>query len=158
MLAWTSPTLARDQVELIGVTVTFVPMAAGAPYSLIEWDAKVGSPSPPVHIHHRTDEGFYVMSGTFGFLVDGVESAAPAGTHVLAPKGHPHTFWNAGPIPAKCLIVLAPPGFEAYFRELGPLLATAGSEADALEARRSLSAKYDIEVVGPPMATPRFSG
>jgi mannose-6-phosphate isomerase-like protein (cupin superfamily) len=145
----------KDQVELIGVTVTFVPMPPGAPYSLIEWDADVGSPSPPVHIHHRTDEGFYVISGTFGFLVDGVESSASTGTHVLAPKGHPHTFWNAGQTPARCLIVLSPPGFEAYFRELGPLLARAGSEADAIEARRMLSARYDIEVVGPPVANPR---
>ncbi len=147
----------KDQVELIGVTVTFVAMPPGAPYSLIEWDARVGSPSPPLHVHHRTDEGFYVMSGTFGFLVDGEKSSASTGTHVLAPKGRPHTFWNAGRTPARCLIVLSPPGFEAYFRELGPLLAAAGSEADTIEARRSLSTRYDIEVVGPPVPTPRAS-
>ncbi len=87
-------------------------MPAGAPYALIGWEAEPGSPSPPVHIHHRTDEGFYILSGVFGFLVDGVESSASTGTHVLAPKGHAHTFWNAGPSPAKCLLVLSPAGFE----------------------------------------------
>jgi mannose-6-phosphate isomerase-like protein (cupin superfamily) len=145
--------LAEDRVELIGVTVTFIPVPAGAPYSLIEWDAQVGSPSPPLHLHRRTDEGFYVVSGTFGFLVDGVQASASPGTHVLAPKGHPHTFWNAGSTPARCLIILAPAGFEAYFRELAPLLAAAASEADTVEARRSLSARFDIEVVGPPVTT-----
>ena len=145
--------MAKDQVELIGVTVTFIPMQPGTPYSLIEWEAAVGSPSPPVHIHHKTDEGFYVLAGEFVFLVDGVKTSAPAGMHVLAPKGHPHTFWNAGAAPARCVIVLSPPGFEAYFRELGPLLATVDSEEAAVEARRRLSAKYDIEVVGPPIST-----
>jgi mannose-6-phosphate isomerase-like protein (cupin superfamily) len=143
--------LTKDQVELIGVTVTFTPTQLGAPYSLIEWSAKAGSPSPPVHIHHKTDEGFYVLEGKFGFLVDGLATHAGPGTHVLAPRGHPHTFWNSGPAPARCLIVLSPPGFEAYFRELGPLLVLADSDEAALEARRGLSARYDIEVVGPPV-------
>jgi mannose-6-phosphate isomerase-like protein (cupin superfamily) len=143
--------LARDQVELVGVTVTFIPMQPDAPYSLIEWDAKPGSPSPPVHIHHKTDEGFYVLEGEFGFQVDGVVTHAISGIHVLVPMGRPHTFWNSGSAPARCLIVLSPPGFEAYFRELGPLLALAESDEAAVEARRGLSARYDIEVVGPPV-------
>jgi len=143
--------LAKDQVELVGVTVTFVPMQQGAPYSLIEWEAKAGSPSPPVHIHHKTDEGFYVLEGEFGFQVDGAVTRAGPGTHVLVQMGRPHTFWNSGSAPARCLIVLSPPGFEAYFRELGPLLALADSDEAALEARRGLSARFDIEVVGPPV-------
>jgi mannose-6-phosphate isomerase-like protein (cupin superfamily) len=143
--------LNKEQVELIGVTVTFTPTQPGAPYSLIEWEARAGSPSPPVHIHHNTDEGFYVLEGKFGFLVEGLVTHAAPGTHVLVPKSHEHTFWNSGPAPARCLIILSPPGFEAYFRELGPLLALAGSDEAAVEARRGLSARFDIEVVGPPV-------
>jgi mannose-6-phosphate isomerase-like protein (cupin superfamily) len=143
--------LAKDRVELVGVTVTFIPMQPRAPYSLIEWEAKAGSPSPPVHIHHRTDEGFYVLEGEFGFQVDGAVTHAGPGIHILVPMGRPHTFWNSGPAPARCLILLSPPGFEAYFRELGPLLALADTEDAAVETRRGLSAKYDIEVVGPPL-------
>jgi uncharacterized RmlC-like cupin family protein len=104
-----------------------------------------------MHIHHKTDEGFYVLEGEFGFQVDGAVTHATPGIHVLVPKGHPHTFWNSGPAPARCLIVLSPPGFEAYFRELAPLLALVDSDEAAVEARRGLSAKYDIEVVGPPV-------
>ena len=143
--------MADDQVELIGITVSFTPTQPGAPYSLIEWDAEAGSPSPPVHVHRQTDEGFYVLEGKFGFLVDGLVTHAAPGTHVLAPKDHPHTFWNSGSARARCLIILSPPGFEAYFRELSPLLALADSDEAATEARRGLSARYDIEIVGPPV-------
>jgi oxalate decarboxylase/phosphoglucose isomerase-like protein (cupin superfamily) len=117
---------------------------------MVEWDAKVGAASPPVHVHHNTDESFYVMSGKFAFLLDGVQTFESPGAHVLVPMGHAHTFWNAGRRPARCLVIISPRGFEAYFRELATLLATAESEEAAIEARVQLSAKYDIEVVGPP--------
>ena len=84
--------MAKDQVELIGVTVTFIPMQPGTPYSLIEWEAAVGSPSPPVHIHHKTDEGFYVLAGEFGFLVDGLKTAAPADAEQIFARLLPRAF------------------------------------------------------------------
>jgi mannose-6-phosphate isomerase-like protein (cupin superfamily) len=140
----------RETVDLIGATVNFIPMDQRTPYSLIEWDARVGAASPPVHVHNNTDESFYVMSGKFAFLLDGVQTFESPGAHVMVPMGHPHTFWNAGRKPARCLVIISPPGFEAYFRELAMLLATAESEEEQIQARVRLSAKYDIEVVGPP--------
>ena len=141
----------RDAVELTGATVTFIPVDRGTPYALIEWDMQMGAPSPPVHVHHKTDEGFYVTAGRFVFLLDGVRTYASPGTHVMVPMGHPHTFWNPGVRPARCLCIISPPGFEDYFRELAPLLASGDSENGPVEARRKLSAKYDIEIVGPPV-------
>jgi uncharacterized RmlC-like cupin family protein len=107
-----------------------------------------------VHIHHRTDEGFYVVRGTYGFLMDEQRIEAAAGLHVLVPRGHPHTFWNAGHDTATCLIVLSPPGFEHYFRELARGLAEADSDEAAMDLRRRLSGTYDIEVVAPPVNAP----
>jgi oxalate decarboxylase/phosphoglucose isomerase-like protein (cupin superfamily) len=104
-----------------------------------------------VHVHHRTDEGFYVLEGTFVFLLDGERIEAPAHTHVLVPKGVSHTFWNAGPGSASCLIILSPAGFEQYFRELAAGLAGSDSDDAAMQVRRELSSRYDIEVVGPPV-------
>ena len=52
---------------------------------------------------------------------------------------------------ARCLILLTPPDFAPYFRELSAMLADVESDEDATEVRRVLSAKYDIEVVGPPI-------
>ena len=134
------------------MTVRYVYSEAARPYSLIEWIAQAGAESPPVHIHHRTDEGFYVLDGTFGFLLDDQRFEAAAGSHVFVSRGHRHTFWNSGRELATCLIVLSPAGFEDYFGELADGLAASGSDDAAMEVRRRLSSRYDIEVVGPPMA------
>lgn len=93
-----------------------------------------------------------MLSGSFGFLLDGERIDAPAGTHLLVPKGLPHTFWNSGEETSRCLILLSPPGFEAYFRELAAGIAAIQSEEEATELRRKLGARYDIDVVGPPVA------
>jgi hypothetical protein len=92
-----------------------------------------------------------VLSGAFGFLLDRERIDAPAGTHVLVPRGRPHTFWNIGRGTSCCLILLSPPGFEAYFRELAAGYAAIESEEEATELRRQLGGRYDIEVVGPPV-------
>ena len=47
-----------------------------------------------------------------------------------------HTFWNAGPGPARFLEVIAPAGFEAYFAEL--------AEAREPGRRQELAAKYGV--------------
>ncbi len=133
------------------VTVTYVHEDPAGGYALLEWEAPPGAASPPVHVHHRTDEGFYVLSGAFRFLVDGETIDGPAGTHVLVRAGLPHTFWNAAGAPARCLIILSPPEFAPYFRELSLGLADAKTDEDSIEVRRRLSARFDIEVVGPPI-------
>ena len=146
-----------DTVELIDATVTFVPMDSGTPYSLTEWDMQVGAQGPPIHIHHQTDEGFYVMAGHVGFVLDGVTTYGKPGTHVMVPKGHSHSFWNAGVRPAKCLLIISPPGFEQYFRELAAQLGDINTQEGSIEVRKKLSEKYDIEVVGPPTGLPKQS-
>lgn len=101
---------AGTTVQLGGVTIRYVHTEATSPYSLIEWIAPAGAQNPPVHVHHGTDEGFYVLTGTYEFLLDDERIEASAGAHVLVPKGRPHTFWNAGGETANCLIVMSPPG------------------------------------------------
>jgi uncharacterized cupin superfamily protein len=143
--------MLAEAVSIGPLKVTYVLEDPASGYALLEWEAPPGAASPPVHIHHWTDEGFYVVSGVYGFLVDGQEIDAPPGTYVLVSPGQAHTFWNAGDQPAKCLIILTPPDFAPYFRELSRSLASAASDEEAMAARRKLSARYDIEVVGPPI-------
>jgi mannose-6-phosphate isomerase-like protein (cupin superfamily) len=138
-------------VQVGSATVRYVHADADAAYSLVEWIAPPGAECPPVHVHHRTDEGFYVLAGTFDFLVDGKRVGAGAGGHVLVEKGRPHTFWNEGAETARCLIVLAPAGFERYFHDLADGLAASDSDDAVVDVRRALSGRYDIEVVGPPV-------
>jgi mannose-6-phosphate isomerase-like protein (cupin superfamily) len=145
---------ASTSIDFGGVKITFLHSDPAGPYSLIEWDAPAGTRSPPVHVHHHTEEGFYVLSGTYAFVLDGVTIEANAGSHVLVPSGHPHTFWNAGSEPARCLIVTIPPGLEGYFRELADRLASAESEEAAAQARQELSAVYDTQMVLPRQTFP----
>lgn len=125
-------------------------MAEGAGYELSEWDVEPAADGPPIHVHHEHEEGFYVMSGRFGFLLDGVTTYANPGTHVLVPRGHAHSFWNAGPERARCLIIVSPPGMEEYFRALGAALRGTNTQEGSIAIRRQLAEKYDLEVVGPP--------
>jgi mannose-6-phosphate isomerase-like protein (cupin superfamily) len=141
---------AADSVQLIGARVTFVPRDEGAAYSLTEWDVEPGTQGPPIHIHHEHDEGFYVMSGHFGFVLDGVTTYGRPGAHVLVPKGHAHSFWNAGARPGKLLLIVSPPGLEQYFRDLAAGLGDIATQEGSIALRRQLGGKHDIEVVGPP--------
>ena len=139
-----------DTVELIGAKVTFVPVDEGTGYALTEWDMQPAWEGPPLHVHRRTDEGFYVMAGHVGFALDGVTTYSKPGAHVMVPRGHPHSFWNAGARPAKCLLIISPPGLEQYFRALAAQLGDIKSQAASMALRKKLSQEYDIEVIGPP--------
>ena len=108
-------------------------------------------PGPPPHIHRVTDEGFYVLEGTFGFQAGEQTIHGLNGAYIFIRRGLVHTYWNQGPTPAKLLILISPPGFEQYFEELSEGLAAAGDSTEAaMRIPKALSAKYDIEVVGPP--------
>src|SRR6266702_6921170 len=140
-----------QSLKLGGVTIRFVHSQAADPYSLIEWTAPPGSPAPPVHLHHRTAEGFYGLRGTFAFLLGAQRleltwlaraCAARAAAYLLECRRCRRLL----PDPAVAL------GFERYFRELAERLGADQSEEAALSVRRELSARYDIEVVGPPSA------
>ncbi len=67
------------------------------------------------------------------------------GTFVLKPKGIPHTFWNAGPRPARLLEVIWPAGFERYFEELDQLLSSTGGPPDPARIVQ-LAEKYGMEM------------
>lgn len=138
-------------VSLPGHEITFIHGKPNAAYSLVEWAAAPDVPGTPLHIHRITDEAFYVLEGVFGFQVGERTVDGTAGAFFLVPAGLEHAFWNQGTSPAKMLITMSPPGFERYFEELAEGLATIGDDAEAAHSvRKSLSEKYDIEVVGPP--------
>lgn len=135
-----------------GHRVTFIHEYPGAAYSMIEWAVAPGVPSPPLHVHRVTDESFYVLDGTFAFRVGERTVDGAVGAFFFVPKGIEHTFWNRGHTPARVLVTMSPPGFERYFEELAKGLSSAGNSSEAaIDIRKVLSEKYDIEVVGLPL-------
>ncbi len=135
-----------NTVSFSGNRVRSIHGQPGGAYSVVEWASQAGVTGTPLHVHEQTDEAFYVLEGTFGFLAGERAFEGGAGGFVFAPKGLEHAYWNAGKTPAKMLITISPPGFE----ELAEGLEAAGDdEQAAMGVRKALSAKYDIEVVGP---------
>jgi hypothetical protein len=80
-------------------------------------------------------------------LGDDVVEAGP-GDLVFKPRDQWHTFWNAGDEPCRILEIIAPAGFEDFFRELSDLGGAIVADPDdlaALGARYGLS--FDLESV-----------
>ena len=84
----------------------------GEDFVVVEWRAAPDtSPERPVaglHVHHEDDEAWYVLEGTLGFRVGDEVVVAPAGSGVLVPKGTPHSYWNAGEVEARYVLVMSP--------------------------------------------------
>lgn len=109
----------------------------GGAYSLLE--ANVTGGGPPQHIHKAEEEAFYVLEGEVNIKIGEETIRGTVGSFVIIPRGTIHTFWNAGPTPAKLLVIFSPPGFEQFFFE------------DVGDEEIDVAEKYNLEVVGPPL-------
>lgn len=71
---------------------------------------------PPMHVHHRQDESFIVISGKMGYQILREEPKyAHAGETVLFKAGVPHKFWNDGNDVLRCKGYISPPDNIIYF-------------------------------------------
>lgn len=127
--------------EFLGHSFSFKAGAgdtAGA-FSVIEIVQRRGG-EPPLHVHHREDEAFYVLEGEMTFHVGEQRLPAPAGSFVFLPREVPHGFTVDGEGEARVLQLCSPPGLEQFFREWGerPL---------EVEAMAQALARYGVEFV-----------
>jgi quercetin dioxygenase-like cupin family protein len=109
---------------------------------------------PPVHIHRREDESWYVIEGQLSFHVAGEVLVATSGSFVFAPRGIAHAF-TVDIEPTRLLIVTAPAGFERFMEEAG-VPATGdepppGLQMPGPETLGPIAQRYGIEIVGPPI-------
>src|SRR5688500_12484290 len=74
--------------------------------------------NPPLHLHEREDEAFYVLQGQVRMWIGDAEFEADAGSFVLAPRGVPHTYARQPGSDLKLLVLLVPAGFERMFDEI----------------------------------------
>jgi len=123
-------------VSLRGMGVIFKISGAetGGAFAVVEHPMDPGRLVPP-HVHQHEDEYSYVLEGTIGARVGDREVIARQGSYLIKPRGLMHTFWNAGPGPARLLEIISPAGIENYFVEL--------AEADD-PAPAELAAKYGV--------------
>jgi len=103
----------------------------------------VGS-GPPMHIHHRDDEAFYVLSGSYRMHVAGRDYSCPSGAFIYLPRGTVHGFYalEAG---TRKLNIYAPASHDGFFEELDEILTSKPDD----EAVRELFERYATTIVGP---------
>ena len=106
---------------------------------------------PPPHIHHNSDESFYILEGTFDFSLAGQAFSAGPGAFVYLPKGVVHTHKAGGGAPAKALVTQVPAGVERFIQEAGkpatdPSVRPAPPESSEFQRIVTIAQKHGIEV------------
>jgi len=105
---------------------------------------------PPLHVHRIEDEWFYVLEGEHEFQVANDRFRVSPGDSIFAPRQIPHCWRNVSARSGKMLCIATPAGqLEAFFEELSALTS---SDPANVSARRAVFEKYDMEIVGPPLA------
>ncbi len=112
---------------------------------------------PPLHVHRRDDETFYVLEGELTLFVAGEQIVLGPGQAALAARDVPHAY-RVESEEARWLLITTPAGFDDFVREVAD-----PAPADELPpaerpvdpaAPAQAAAKVGIEIVGPPGALP----
>ena len=113
---------------------------------------EVTSPSgaaPPLHVHRREDEAFYVVEGEYSvFVGDEVIPAVP-GAWVWGPRGVPHGYQVHTPR-GRHLSFTLPGGFEAFFEEVADIATPSTDPPSVMERLTAIAARYGVEFLSPP--------
>ncbi len=70
----------------------------------------------PLHVHHRDDEGFWILQGDAAIEVGDRTIHARAGDYVFGPRDIPHRY-TVGEAGCRMLFILTPGGFEELLRK-----------------------------------------
>jgi quercetin dioxygenase-like cupin family protein len=110
-----------------------------ASYVLFEAEVPPGG-GPPLHMHAREEEGFYVLEGEIDFTAEGKTLRAGPGTYLNVPKTTPHSFRNNTDRTARVLLLCAPAGIEHFFAE---------ADGEDPETLAEIAARYGITILPP---------
>ena len=82
----------------------------GGQMSIIEITEPPGA-AAPLHVHHREDEGFWLLEGSATFEVGDTTIEAEAGDYLFGPRDIPHRY-TVGASGCRMLFIMTPGGFE----------------------------------------------
>jgi quercetin 2,3-dioxygenase len=101
---------------------------------------------PPLHIHHKQDEIFFIVEGEYTFKVGEDIHYLKSGDTIFLPRKVPHAFTQTSD-KGKMYFMFQPSGkMEDYFRKLATFKGRPTPEEGA-----KLFADHDMKVVGPPL-------
>lgn len=100
----------------------------------------------PLHVHPAQDEVFYVIEGSYEFLVGKERFSLTVGDSIFLPRQVPHA-WTQASAKGKMLVTLQPAGkLENFFVQMAAL----DHEPSQEEVARIFEAN-EMKVVGPPL-------
>jgi quercetin dioxygenase-like cupin family protein len=104
---------------------------------------------PPLHVHHREDEAFYVLDGDYRiFIGDEVIEASP-GVWVWGPRDVPHGY-QIHSARGRHLSLTMPGGFEGFFEEIAAIATPSADPRREMGRLVEVAARYGVELLGPP--------
>jgi quercetin dioxygenase-like cupin family protein len=130
--------------------------AGGGAIALLDERGRRGN-MPPLHVHRRDDEIFFVLAGEVTLFVGGEQTVLGPGQSALAPRDVPHAY-RVESDEAHWLVITTPAGFDIFVREVSN-----PAPADELPpvprhvdpaVLRQAAAKAGIEILGPPGTLP----
>jgi quercetin dioxygenase-like cupin family protein len=69
-----------------------------------------------MHVHHREDEGFWLLEGSATFEIGDTTIEAKAGDYLFGPRDIPHRY-TVGPAGCRMLFIMIPGGIEEFIIE-----------------------------------------
>jgi quercetin dioxygenase-like cupin family protein len=126
-------------------------------YAVVEITGAPGD-TPPLHLHHNDDEGFYVLEGALRLHAAGEPTVhVAAGEFALTPRGTPHVYVVESEQPARWL-ALSNGGFDRFVEEVSVPASEATLPTEPHmpppEELTVIAARHGIEILGPPGTMP----
>lgn len=142
-------------IAVVGDVYRFLATGKDTDGTYAQWEAWVPpGGGPPMHVHSREEEGFYVLEGEIVLHIGDRRIVARAGSFVNMPIGTPHRFKNESAALVKMLISVAPAGLEEMFFEAGVDLAPGSTSAeppskDDIDRILAVAKRFGVEFVRP---------
>jgi len=108
----------------------------------------------PLHVHHRLEDSFYLLSGEIVLRCGGDDLVVRAGDYVSIPSGVPHTLANLGDVEAVLLQTHTDASFRDFIRAVGvPATQPKPQFADMdIPAMNAIAGETGQPVLGPPIS------
>jgi quercetin dioxygenase-like cupin family protein len=107
-------------VSVVGDASRFLAIGSQTAGRYALWEAVVPpGGGPPLHMHSRESEAFFVLEGELTIEVDGRRTVGTAGSFMHLEPGTKHRFKNESNARARMLILVTPAGLENFFLEVG---------------------------------------
>lgn len=108
--------------------------------------------TPPLHVHHKEDEGFYLLEGEATFVCGEERVKAMPGSFIYFPRDIPHWFRIEGNQPARLLQYNFPAGLEHFFVEAGEPARDQQPPSGPPDIGKmaAIAPRYGLEIFGPP--------